>query len=277
MFTTIADSYKLFLRNFPVIFLYALPLLAVASADIYFEGLNSANRGAGYFIAAAVIIIPLVSAATDIAIYKRLLKMSAINPFNNLKTYVLYLVTQLLLGLIAVVPVFMFRYMLEMLNLNDTYALTTSLFLNLFIGIYFLARFNIILPLIVQGKIPTVKDFVSFTERPYHDWLYVVFLVYLPYILLNYLVSCPYMHMVVTNLYMFVFVCFNITFLLSGKPLPVLVNQLRREPVMTRAQEDPDEEPETKQKPAKKPETKKKTKKSTPKSSVKPNLEPALN
>lgn len=49
MLQTILSSYKTYLKNFPVILLFAVPLLVLSGIEIYFEGLTSANRGVKYF------------------------------------------------------------------------------------------------------------------------------------------------------------------------------------------------------------------------------------
>lgn len=105
MLQTILSSYKTYLKNFPVILLFAVPLLVLSGIEIYFEGLTSANRGVKYFISLALFILPLISAATDIAVYQRLFKSPRVNPFGSLKTLIVYLFVQLGLGLIAILPI----------------------------------------------------------------------------------------------------------------------------------------------------------------------------
>lgn len=98
-----------FLQNIPEElsghFAFAVPLLVLSGIEIYFEGLTSANRGVKYFISLALFILPLISAATDIAVYQRLFKSPRVNPFGSLKTLFVYLFVQLGLGLIAILPI----------------------------------------------------------------------------------------------------------------------------------------------------------------------------
>ncbi|MFR8207143.1 MAG: hypothetical protein ACLU99_13200 [Alphaproteobacteria bacterium] len=57
---------------------------------------------------------------------------------------------------------------------------------------------------------------------PYHSW-YIC-----PYIVLNYVIPCPYLHMAVTNLFMLVFVSFNAVYVMERKTpamKPVLVKE----------------------------------------------------
>lgn len=271
MLQTILSSYKTYLKNFPVILLFAVPLLVLSGIEIYFEGLTSANRGVKYFISLALFILPLISAATDIAVYQRLFKSPRVNPFGSLKTLFVYLFVQLGLGLIAILPIIIFRA-LFLTFMSAGYAMTAALFVNMFVGIYFLARFNIILPLIVREQTPNLKEFLAYTDDSYRKWLAVSFLVYLPYIVLNYVIPCPYLHMAVTNLFMLVFVSFNAVYVMERKTpamKPVLVKEAETAKAKTAAA--PQEAPKVKKpavkKPAKpapkapKPETKKEPKK----------------
>lgn len=224
MFKIIVNSYLTFFKNLPVILLYALPLLVLSAIEIYFEGLSSANYGVKYFIIMAVYLIPFVSAATDIAVYQRLLGFTKINPFNSPKTLVIYFLVQLGIGIIAVVPLYAVYYFLN-INTGATLShLWVAILLNMFLGIYFLARFNIILPLLVKGQMLKLKDFLAVTDYKYSQWVLAGFLIYGPYLVLNYVVPCPYLNMFFTCLYMLVFVCFNVTYISTklNKCTPVI-------------------------------------------------------
>lgn len=260
MLKTIAASYKIFLKNFPVILLFALPLLVISGIEIYFQGLNNASKGVTYFIALAIFLLPLISAATDIAVYRRLFGFESKNPFICLKTLFLYLFTQIGLGLIATLPIFLFKYIFGMFVSCPFTCMALSIFLNMFIGIYILARFNIILALLVQNKVPSLQEFLDYTRKPYAQWLLVSFLVYLPYILINYLVPNPYANMILTSLLMLVFVCFNTAYVTTHKPLKTkeIVTEscraktVRAEPVYQEEKPAPAKKPEKKAKPAEK-------------------------
>ena len=47
---------------------------------------------------------------------------------------------------------------------------------------------------------------------PYRKWLAVATLIYFPYVIINYAFTCPYSNMLLTNLFMFVILCFNVCF-----------------------------------------------------------------
>ncbi len=217
MLNMISASYKTYGKNFPVILLYALPLLVLSVLEAYFRGSDGNGKGIAYFIALTAFFLPLISAATDIAIYRRLLNTGRVNPFICFKTLFIYMFTQIALGLIfATIPVLLFAYFLGFLFSFHT-ALVLALVLNIFVGMVYLARFNIILPLIVMNKKITWKTLKTYTDRPYKQWLTVACLVYAPYLLVNYLFCCPISNVVLTNLFMFVFVCFNIVYVTGNK------------------------------------------------------------
>ena len=210
MLHTISASYKMFFKNIRFILLYALPLLILSAINIYFQKLDSDNRAVLYFTNIAFFLIPLVSAATDISIYQRLFNFKKINPLSSPKIFVLYLVCQIAIGLIAVLPMFIFFYIFSFITASAFTILALASLLNIFVGFYFLARFNIILPLIILNKIPSLQKFLKYTKISYKKWLSVAVLVYFPYVIINYVFTCPYSNMLLTNLFMFVILCFNV-------------------------------------------------------------------
>lgn len=263
MLKTITASYKTFFKNFPVILLYALPLLVLVGIENYFESLNSPNRGIRYFTMMTIYVLPLVSAATDVAVYQRLFGFSKINPFASLKTLFIYLFVQLGIGIIAVLPLYLINYLFKNLAGDNFTYFCAALLINMFIGVYFLARFNIILPLIVKQKTLSFKDFMSFTNCSYGQWLLAAFLIYGPYIVINYAVSCPTMNNILTSLYLLVFVCFNAVFVTSRQSSDSLTVKVSEPERMT-----PHFEFEKiKIKPVQRPEEKTEPKKPAPKKS----------
>lgn len=212
MFKLILDSYKMFLKNFPVILLFAVPLLVLSGISVWVEASETINQGMLYFYYASVILIPLTSIATDVCLYRRFFGYSVINPFCSLKAFVLYLITQLALGLVASAPIILFRYIFITFGLENLPAFILALTFNMFLGIYLLARFSILFPLIIQNKVPSLKEFSQYTARPYKDWMKVVLLVYMPYVVLNYVIVSPIANMLVINLFAFLFICFNIKY-----------------------------------------------------------------
>ena len=218
MLRLIKDSYKLFFKNLPLIVLLALPLLVLSALDIYFGSYTPVNRGIVYFAYAALLFLPLVSAGTDISIYRRLFHFNIINPLSSLRAFILYLLVQIGIGLIGTAPIFLFQYLLSSLGFSAFLSLSLAIIFNVFCGFVFMARFNIILPLIIQNKIPPLHEFLSYTKRPFKQWLSVAALVYLPYVILHYLSApCPYTNLIVTTLFMFVFICFNIVYVNNNR------------------------------------------------------------
>ncbi len=283
MLKTIADSYKLFFRKFPIIVLYALPLLVFSAIEIFFENQNSENKGVYYFLLLSSYLIPLVSAGVDVALYKRLLGIKKVNPLQPFKTYFSYFFVQLGIGLIAVIPLHAIFYILN-LNSGPTLGhLVIALVVNMFLGIYVLARLNLVLPLIIQNKLLKLKDFIAFSSDSYLNWTIVGFLIYGPFLVSNYVIANPYVNTIITNLCMLLFVCFNTTYVLNHKvKTPTTVKTVeeapKKEPVKSA-------KPVAKKTPAKKiaapkTESKKETvkksaaKKKTSKKATPPKLKP---
>lgn len=226
MLKLILDSYKMFFKSFPVILLFAVPLLVLSGISVWVETSETVNQGMLYFYYASYILIPLASIATDISLYRRFFGYSVINPFCSLKAFVLYLFTQLALGLVASAPIILFRHIFLAFGMPDLPAFVAAIALNMFLGIYLLARFSILFPLIIQNKVPALKDFSQYTARPYKEWMSVALLVYMPYVIFNYVIASPIANMLVVNLFAFVFICFNIKYVSafrvpSAKPATV--------------------------------------------------------
>ncbi len=291
MLKTIADAYKLFFRKFPIIVLYSLPLLVLSAIEIFFENLDTENKGASYFLALSAYLIPLVSAAVDVALYKRFLGIKEVNPLRPIKTYTEYFFVQLGIGLIAVAPLHAIYYILNQNSGPTLGHLITAITLNMFLGIYILARFNIILPLIIENKLLKLKDFMSFTADSYKNWIIASFLIYTPFLFSNYAFSNPYTNMVITNFCMLLIVCFNCAYVLNHKASTpakkVVITKTEVKPEVkktttgkkvtspkTATQKTAIKKAETKKAPAKEVTKKPAAKKKTTKKAITPKLKP---
>lgn len=282
MLKLIKDSYKLFFKNFPLIILFALPLLVLSALNLYFGSYTPVNRGIIYFTYAALLLLPLVSAGTDISIYRRLFHFNIVNPLSSLRAFILYLLVQIGIGLVGTAPIFLFQYILSLFGLSILLSLCLAIFLNIFVGFVFMARFNIILPLIIQNKVPTLNEFMSYTKRPFKQWLVASALVYLPYVVLHYLSApCPYTNMIITTVFMFVFICFNVVYVNNNRLSRITYKEVKEEATTKKAPTVERKEPKKeashapKKEPTKKPS--KKTKKTPTKAKTAPKkLKPAL-
>ncbi len=216
MLKTIFASYKSFFKNFPLILVYALPLLVLSFIEAYFEGITAPSRSVMWFLTGMVYIMPFISASTDVAVYQRLLlKLKKVNPFSSLKILFEYLFVQLGIGFLSVIPLYVVYYILNRNSGPTLSHLCIAIFANIFTGFYFMARFNIMLPLIILKRNMPLKEFLSFTQERYQDWLLTSLLIYTPFVVLVYLVANPFLNAFVTTLFALVFVCFNITYLNS--------------------------------------------------------------
>ena len=285
MLRLIKDSYKLFFKNLPVIILFALPLLVLLALNIYFGNYTPVNRGIVYFTYAALLLLPLVSAGTDISIYRRLFHFNIVNPLSSLHAFILYLLAQICIGLIGTAPIFLFQYLFDITGLSPFVSLSLAIIVNIFVGFAFMARFNVILPLIIQNKVPSLHEFMSYTKRPFRQWLSVAVLVYLPYVVLHYLSApCPYTNMLITTIFMFVFICFNVVYVNNNRLSRISykevteITTIKATPVAEKTKEQPKEVSHSskKEKEAeKKPVKKAKKTPSKPKAAPK-KLKPAL-
>lgn len=214
MFNLIITAYKTLLKNFPIIITYALPLFVLSALNIYFKTSLEISNAVIYFAYLSMIFIPLINTATDISIYRKLFQFNIINPFSSLQAYIRYLLSQIGIGLIGTAPIFLINYLFITLGISPLPALCLAVIANLFIGFVFMARFYIVLPLIIQNKIPSLKEFLLYTKRPYLQWVSVATLIYLPYVAIHYLtLNCPYTNMVMTTIATYVFICFNIAYI----------------------------------------------------------------
>lgn len=285
MLRLIKDSYKLFFKNLPVIILFALPLLVLSALNIYFGNYTPVNRGIVYFTYAALLLLPLVSAGTDISIYRRLFHFNIVNPLSSLHAFILYLLAQICIGLIGTAPIFLFQYLFDITGLSPFVSLSSAIIVNIFVGFAFMARFNVILPLIIQNKVPSLHEFMSYTKRPFRQWLSVAVLVYLPYVVLHYLSApCPYTNMIVTTIFMFVFICFNVVYVNNNRLSRISykevteITTIKATPVAEKTKEQPKEvshSPKKAKEAEKKPVKKAKKTPSKPKAAPK-KLKPAL-
>lgn len=217
MLNIIKKAYRLFFSNLPIILIFSIPLLILSAVNIANADNEDVSLGLHYFLVSLIFLAPLVSAGTDIAIYQLFFKYKIINPFRNIKTLFLYLVVQFVIGLIAVAPIFVFHSLLSNFITNEAISLSLAVFINMFAGFYILARFNIILPLIIQEKIPGYKDFLKMTNQKYLSWVGVSFAIYLPYLLINYFIPNAYVNMFFVTLAMVLFHSFSAAYALENK------------------------------------------------------------
>ena len=283
MLSLILDSYKMFFKKFPILFIISIPLLLLSALEIYVDTQVVSTGAIVYIAYTSMLIIPLVSAATDICIYRKLFRFNSINPLSSIFAFVVYVVAQLIIGVIGTAPIFLFMYLLSFFGLSNIWALSLSVAINTFVGFAFMARFNVILPLIIQNKIPSLREFLIYTNRKYIQWVSVAFAFYLPYVVIHYLtVTCPYTNMILTTLFILTFICFNVNYIntnrlskVTYKPAEEVIKAAEAKIVCSTPQEQPEKETPAAQ--PQKPATKKPAapkKKPSVKKVNKPKLKP---
>lgn len=218
MFRLVSIAYKTLFKNFPIIITFALPLLILSALNIYFRTSLEVSNATIYFVYLSLIFIPLINAATDISIYRKLFQFNIINPLSSLQAYIRYLIGQIGIGLIGTAPIFLINYIFIKLGLHPLAALCLAIVANLFIGFVFMARFYVVLPLIIQNKTPSLKEFLLYTKHPYLQWVCVATLIYLPYVAIHYFtLDCPYINMILTTIATYIFICFNVTYVNNNR------------------------------------------------------------
>lgn len=272
MLKLIKDAYVLYLRNLPLIAVYALPLLVLSIIDAYISNTVLTT-------CIMVLMISLANAATDICLYRRLFHFKIINPLSNLRTFGLYLLFQICIGLIGTAPLFVLLPLLSGSGLSPEMNLSIAIAVNTLTFFTLMSRLEIILPLIVQNKLPSLREFWKYTNRPWNQWLLVALLIYFPYVVLNYALPSLWAAIIVTTLFSFVSLCFNIAYInnnrfIQNEPKSDHNNTLTPAPVKparpapakkkTPAPKTPAKKAPAKKLPLKKPVSKKAPKKTTP-------------
>ena len=218
MLKLVISSYKTLCRNFHFIICFAIPVLALSAINIYLRTSLEATKSVVYLTYTTLILLPFVNAATDISIYRKLFKFNIINPLSSIQAYVRYLLGQTFFGLIGTAPVFLLYFIFLKTGLSPMISLILAVIANIFIGFAFMARFYIVLPLIIQNKIPSLKEFLLYTKRPYLQWVSVATLIYLPYVVIHYLtLECPYTNLFLTTIATYLFICFNVNYVNNNR------------------------------------------------------------
>lgn len=185
MFNIIQDTYKLYFRKLPVWALFVLPLVLYSVADDYLRVYFADCR---FYIYLSVVLSPVVYAAVELAVYKYMLKAELGKVWGTLKKLVLFAVIQFAAGFVMMLPMFVFSRTAGHHQLGSLW-IPFGLVANIFLGIWFFARINIILPMIVKGDKITLKSFDKQVKNTYAFWAAVAALIYFPYIASYYLIG----------------------------------------------------------------------------------------
>ena len=220
MFDIVKKAYRLFFTHLPIILLLCIPLFLLSAIDIaLFGGDVFANGSSLAWISAFV--VALAGAATDISIYQVFFKYKKINPLRCPKAFLQYFVTQIIISVVAIIPVFVLQYLLSFFISSNGYILTIALLANFFIGFYILIRFNCVLPMIITQQIPSYKNFLTMTDKSYSSWILAAVSIFTPYIVLNYFIPNIYANMLLTTLALVLFNCFAASFVLENNLVKV--------------------------------------------------------
>ena len=126
--------------------------------------------------------------------------------------------TQLGIGLLSSAPMFLINFTFLKFGFSPLFSICLAAIGNIFIGFVFMARFYVILPLIIQNKITSPRDFMSYTKQSYAQWILVTTLIYMPYVIIHYItIRYPYLNAIFTTLATFLFISFNVSYINSHR------------------------------------------------------------
>lgn len=195
MFNIIQDTYKLYFRKLPVLALFVLPLVLYSVADDYLRVYLADCR---FYIYLSAVLSPLVYAAVELAVYKYMLKAKLGKVWGTLKKLVLFAVIQFSAGFVMMLPMFVLSRIAGHHQLGNLWV-PFGLIANIFLGIWFFARVNIVLPMIVNEDKVTLKSFDRQAKDTYAFWAVVAALIYFPYIASYYLIGNVIVNVLVTG------------------------------------------------------------------------------
>ena len=218
MLKLITLSYKTLFKNFHFILIYSLPLLALSGLNIYLITTVKADALISRYAYISTLLLPFVAVATEICIYRKLFQFNLINPLSCINSYIRYLLAQFGIGIISSAPMFLINFIFLKLNFSPLASICLAALGNIFIGFAFMARFNIVLPLIIQNKLPSLKDFLIYTKHSYTYWLLIAALIYMPYVIIHYItIAHPYLNTFLTTIATFLFISFNVCYVNSHR------------------------------------------------------------
>lgn len=220
MLNILKNTYETYVKKFPVLVLFVLPLLVYSAGD---DGLKHFFANTDFMQAWGVLSIvfsALVYTAVQIFIYRYLMKVHLGKTIGFLKVWAKFFVVHLVLSNLIMLPVL--GMMLGAVYFDaGSYAFPLALLINMFLGFWLMARVNIVLPMIVAGDDIAPKSVWEFGKGTYASWLLPVALVYLPYVLSFYLIRCEWTKVIVVGLLSVLVTVFNFVYYQSKTAKPV--------------------------------------------------------
>lgn len=205
MFNLIKDTYKLYLKKMPLWILFVLPLIAYSLTD---DVLREKYAGCSCYLYCSMFLGPLVFSSAELFIYRHVMKFNMGKIWGFLKKVVLFTVAQFVMGLIMIVPMFIWARIANHHNIGE-YWLVVGLIVNVFLGIWLFAKINVLLPMIACGDGLSFDKFKKFSTGSYTSWLLASAFIYFPYIASYYLISNGIVNVVITSIVAVLMCLFN--------------------------------------------------------------------
>lgn len=206
MLNIIKESYVLFIKKFPLWIAFVLPLALFSYLD---EEVDNENIYL-WMKLGGVLILTL----TELAIYKYVAQLNLGNVWQIVKKTIYISFYQIVIGLIMMLPVYIVTQIGQHHQILSAGYILLCFIVNIFLGGWFFAKFNAIVPLIAAGEKDGYKTYI---KGKYLDWCWASLLVYFPYVASFYLIDCALISIILSSLFVALFSIFNVKFYQSRK------------------------------------------------------------
>lgn len=193
MLSVIRNTFFLFINKIDKITLFIMPLLAI-------NVLNFPNL-------ANLILAALLSIIISFFIYIYILKPKNIDFLKSLKLLLKYTVADCAVSSVFYLIIFITQKYLSPINPYLSYALIY------FGGLYFLTRFSIILPMLINNETISLKNIIKRTNERYLVWLMAGTIIYLPFVLARIYFNQGFAYQLISALQIPWLCCFNALYL----------------------------------------------------------------
>lgn len=219
MLTILKDTYTTYVKKFPVLVLFILPLLIYSAGDDALKHFFANSDFMQAWGVLSIVFSALVYTATQIFIYRYLMNVHLGKVMGFLKVWAKFFVVHLVLSNLIMLPVL--GMMLGAVYFEaGSYAFPLALIINMFLGFWLMARVNVVLPMIVANDDVAPRKVWEFGKDSYTAWLLPVAFVYLPYVLSFYLISCEWTKVIVVGLLSVLLTVFNFVYYQSKTAKP---------------------------------------------------------
>ncbi len=227
MLTVLKDTYKTYVKKFPYLVLFIIPLLVYSAGDDALKHFFANSDFMTVWGVLSIVFSALVYTATQIFIYRYLMNVHLGKAMGFLKVWAKFFVVHLVLSNLIMLPVLGFMFGAVYFEAGS-YAFPLALVVNMFLGFWLMARVNVVLPMMVANEDIAPKAVWEFGQDSYKAWLLPVAFVYLPYVLAFYLIHCAWVKVIVVGLLSVLVTVFNVVYYQSKKAKPAKTAKVSR-------------------------------------------------